>query len=198
MCDAHILDNFFCEEEATAIKSILLSRTNQAYFLIWRGMANSLFSIKSAYHLAKEVEDRHRAECSTGMHKSEVLKQIWRLHVPNVETIFLWRAYHDILPTREKLMSRKIVKDPLYPICGLEAETPFHILWTSPSAIDAWGVSNKKFQKSSLQGSAFIHMVEEVLQNGIEEDIKLFVGLSRQLWLRRNEMIHREPSYILP
>lgn len=119
-----------------AIKSIPLSSTNQADMMIWRGMSNGLFSVKSAYHLAKEMEDRQKPECSTGMHKSEVWKLIWKLQIPNVEKNFIWRACHDILPTRDNLLQRKVVQDPLCLVCGLEAETPIHILWTCPSAMD--------------------------------------------------------------
>jgi hypothetical protein len=57
--DEHILENLFYKEEVSAIRSIPLSSTNQEDWLIWRGTANGLFSVKSAYHLAKEVEERY-------------------------------------------------------------------------------------------------------------------------------------------
>jgi hypothetical protein len=109
------------------------------------------------------------------------------LTVPNVENNFLWRACHDILPTRNNLIGRKIVEDLLCPICGLESETPFHILWACPSG---WGVNWKKIQKCSFHGPAFIHVLEEVVYHGSEEERKLFAGISHQLWLRRNEMLN--------
>ncbi|XP_059454954.1 uncharacterized protein LOC132185160 [Corylus avellana] len=94
-------------------------------------------------------------------------------------------------------MRRKIVDDSWCPVCGLEPETSFHILWACPSTKDAWGASCKKFQKSTLMGPNFFNIVEEVLLNGKEEDIKLFAGLSRQLWLRRNMLLH-EGVFIHP
>ncbi|XP_059439185.1 uncharacterized protein LOC132171798 [Corylus avellana] len=160
--DVNILNTFFREEEVRAIQSIPLNSTPQADKLIWGETKNGLFSVKSAYHLAKELEDRSKAECSTGMYRSEVWKMIWKLKVPNVEKVFLWRACHDILPTKENLMRRKIVADSWCPVYGLEPET-----------------------------------IEEVLLRGREEDIKLFAGLSRQLWLRRNMLLH-EGVFIHP
>ena len=174
----HIIETLFCKEEATAIRSIPLSSTSQEDRLIWCGIANGIFSVKSAYHLAKEVEERYRAASSMGMHKSMVWKHIWRLPVRNVEKNFIWRACQDILPTRENLMRRKIVEDQLCPICGVEPETPYHIPWACPSAMDLWGVSCKKFQKCSFHGLAFIHVLEEIVYHGSEEEKKLFTGIS--------------------
>ena len=150
--DEHIIEILFCKEEATTIRSIPLSSTNQKDRLIWHSTANGLFSVKSAYHLAKEVEERYRAESSMEMHKSEVWKQIWRMHVPNVEKNFFWRACQDILPTRENLMRRKIVEDPLCPICGVEPETPYHILWACPSAMMRGELAAKNFRSVHCKG----------------------------------------------
>lgn len=173
-----------------AIQQISLSSTNQSDNQIWRGTANGLFWVRSAYYLAKEMEDRAKAESSKGRHCSEVWKRLWKLKVPNAEKNFIWRACHNILPTKDNLMRRKVVKDPKCPICELEIETTFHILWECPSAMDEWGVSSTFFQKSSRNGPAFIHVTEKVFQKCEEEDIKLFVGLARKLWFRRNEVVH--------
>jgi hypothetical protein len=37
----------------------------------------------------------------------------------------MWRACQNILPTKDNLVKRKIIQDPLCPICGLEPETSF-------------------------------------------------------------------------
>jgi hypothetical protein len=51
------------------------------------------------------------------------------MNVPNVLKVFMWRECNNVLPTKVNLMKRKIVEDPLCPICGLEGETTGHILW---------------------------------------------------------------------
>jgi hypothetical protein len=70
--DLNAIASLFQEDEMMAIRSIPLSSTNQEDRLIWKGTANGLFSVKSAYYLAKEMEDRNRAESSKSMHSSEV------------------------------------------------------------------------------------------------------------------------------
>jgi ribonuclease HI len=115
---------------------------------------------------------------------------IWQLNIPNVEKHFLWRACHDILPTRVNLCARKIITDPLCLLCEREPETAFHILWQCPSAGDVWGAGGKVFQKSSFKGPDFIQVVEEMLRKCDPEEFSQFVGIARRIWLRRNEVMH--------
>ena len=80
--------------------------------------------------------------------------------------------------------------DDLCPICALEEETCFHILWSCPSARDVWGGSIKKFQKSSFTGPTFCGVVEEMLRMCNEEEMRLFYGIMQRVWLWRNEIVH--------
>lgn len=84
-----------------------------------------------------EMEASGLAETSIQQENGSVWHAIWNLKVPNVEKNFLWKACHDILPTRVNLKTKKIVEDPSCPLCGREQETTVHILWQCPSAMDA-------------------------------------------------------------
>ena len=160
--DLRVLAEFFNEEQVKAIKTIPLSGTNQEDRMIWRGMTSGIFSVKSTYHLAKEMKKRIKAGCSRELYNSEVWKLLWNLKVPNTEKQFIWRACNDILPIRENLHRRKIIRDPMCPICGLEVETTLHILWECPSTTDVWGVSSKRFQKSCFTEQSFFRIFEEI------------------------------------
>jgi hypothetical protein len=87
-------------------------------------------------HMQKELQEVGQAKSSTWAQCREVWKMLWSLKIPNVEKKILWRACHDILQTRSNLHRRKIIDDPGCPLCGLENETAFHILWQCPSAMD--------------------------------------------------------------
>jgi hypothetical protein len=85
----------------------------------------------------KELSNRMGAASSTQMGSHDFWRRLWALPVPNMEKNFLWRACQNILPTRDNLHKRRIILDHLCPVCGLEVETGFHILWQCPSAMDA-------------------------------------------------------------
>jgi hypothetical protein len=57
-----------------------------------------------------------------------------------------------------------------------------------------WGGSLKKFQKSSLGGPTFGGVVvEELFKMCDEEELRLFVGIAKRIWFRRNEVVHGGP-----
>ena len=136
----------------------------------------------------RELQQQAESSCSTG--KKEMWGDLWRLPIPNAAKNFLWRASHEILPTKESLYKRKVVGDPLCPICSLEEENCFHILWDCPSARYVQSGSLKIFQKSSSWGPTFKYVVSEVLRVCDNEAIGLFSAIARRIWFRRNEVIH--------
>lgn len=170
--------------------SIPLSCTNRNDYLIWRGTPKDTFLVKSAYHLAKEGEALMQVECSEKGEFGDFRRTLCKLRVLNTEKNFLWRACKEILPTKGNLCKRKLLDDPLCPICGLIAETSLHILWECPSARDVWYASGRKLQKSSIGGPTFCHVVNEIFNSYGEDEIKLFVDLVRKIWFRRNEVLH--------
>jgi hypothetical protein len=88
------------------------------------------------------------------------------------------------------VFKKKIVEDDLCPICGREQETTLHILWACSSAIDAWSVGPRSFQKKHSMGfTKFSQLVEDVLDHCEQGDISLFVGIARRLWNRRNDVV---------
>lgn len=186
----HLLESLFSTEEVRLIQEIPISSTNQGDTLIWKGTKNGVFSVKSAYFLQKEILSRSLAECSSRGVVSDIWKKIWTLPVPAVERNFLWRACKEILPTRENLCRRKIITDPLCPVCGLTVESGFHILWQCPSAIDVWSMGSKKFQKSVFTGPDFRQVAEAMFNKCDQEELAQFAGLARRIWLRRNEVVH--------
>jgi hypothetical protein len=188
--DISLLERMFTEEEIKAIQTVPLSRTNQPDMLIWRGTSTGEFTVKSAYHLQKNMTEVAGATCSNQGSKAHIWKFLWNLKVPNAEKNFLWRACHEILPTRDNLCRRKIITDSSCPLCGRESETAFHILWHCPSARDVWCVGNKRFQKCSFGGPDFMQVVEGLWRRCEEEEFCSFVGIARRIWLRRNDYVH--------
>lgn len=98
----------------------------------------------------------------------------------------MWKAYDNVLPTKAYMFKRKIVADPLCPICRLEAETTGHALWSCPATRDASNMCKRKLQKSRVENEDFIHIVE-TLHNKLDNDgLELLAVVAKNLWFRRN------------
>lgn len=100
------------------------------------GTKNGEFFVRSAYHLAKDIAEVGKGSCSSNKPLTNIWKEVWSIKGPGVVKNFLWKAWNNILPTRENLKRHGITEDALCPICGRCMETISHILWSCESAKD--------------------------------------------------------------
>lgn len=76
--------------------------------VIWAGTTNGNFTVKSAYWVAqnclKEGSSRSATGCCSYNTKMKAIwKMVWNLKCPSKIKCFIWRAYKNILPTRNRL-----------------------------------------------------------------------------------------------
>lgn len=136
--------------------------------------------------MGKKLSVQSLGESSRVAELSTLWHSLWALNVPSVVKVFLWKACHNLLPTKANLFKKKVTSDPLCLICEVEEETICHILWGCPSSSDEWGVCLKNIQKCFSGGSDFIQVLEELMHKLDKEDFELLVTVARRLWLRRN------------
>ena len=55
-------------------------------------------------------------------------KVVWKLQCPNKVKHFMWKAYKNVLPTKQCLLNRKVLKEDSCDFCG-ESESVGRILW---------------------------------------------------------------------
>jgi len=115
--------------------------------LIWGGTLNGEFSVRSTYHMEKDLQTLWRSESSRQSAGTTIWKTIWSLKISNASKMFIWKACNDLLPTKMNLLKCGVVSDALCPICTRDDETVNHILWSCPSGQDVWRCGPKKLQK---------------------------------------------------
>jgi hypothetical protein len=164
-----LIKEVFSEDEAQVISNIPLSPLLPQDRLIWRGTTNGVFTVRSAYHLGKEV-----------------WKFIWSMNVPSPVKLFMWLACHNVLPTRSNLYRRKVVENFICPCCERFEETTLHALWACPAAQDVWDAKSSSFQKCSWEETCFFSLVEFCISSFSHEKVELMAMIARKIWLRRN------------
>lgn len=112
--------NFFCKEEAETICSLPLSLFGIENKLCWWPAKNGIFSIKSTYHLALSKEKEMGGEPSEKSKEDPNWQAIWRLKIPRSVKYFIWRAHHNILPTRMNLAKGRSLPPPHAPYVSLK------------------------------------------------------------------------------
>jgi hypothetical protein len=200
-CDKSLISSIFLPKDAAAILSIPLSPFLPQDQLLWRCTKNGMFTVRSAYHLGMEMKTVQQPECSEKENMDEVWRTCRRLNIPNAVKMFLWRASHNLLPTKVNLFRQGICDSNLCPICKREEETAAHVCWNCPAANDVWGGCKIKLQKCSTGIDDFRQLFREVIQRCEKEDVELFAVVARRLWLRRNDFIHggnfTHPAHVL-
>jgi hypothetical protein len=176
-----IIDNLFPTNVAKIIKNIPLCTSLPPDKIFWSGTSNGMFSVRSAYHLGLDLLRKQKGECSFRIISADFWKKLWALKVPNSSKIFLWRACQNLLPTKQNLLKKCVLKDDLCPCCKFQEESIIHALWSCPSAQDVWGSGSLVFQKCP---SSFPGMVELVsfLFNKLDDGfLSLMVAVFRSI-----------------
>ncbi|XP_075668611.1 uncharacterized protein LOC142638468 [Castanea sativa] len=119
----------FHRDEAEAICQIPLSRRNVPDSVFWLQNSRGLFTVKSAYHVAKRLlTDVNRSGSSRECAAKDVWTAIWKPRLPNKIKVFAWRACHEILPTAANLNRRKVITEDKCSVCTREMESTIHAL----------------------------------------------------------------------
>jgi hypothetical protein len=182
MWNVGLILEVFLEDEAELICSKPLSPLPVEDRIIWRGTKNGIFSVRSAYFLEME----NIANQIGGVSKPDEgrnWKEIWNLRVPNVVKLFLWKALHNLLPTRTNLARKGVINDTVCPICGRVDESVEHILWSCSSSMDVWGGGPRSLQKCGVNKSTFPTLFEGVMRRCNKDDLELFAVTARRIWL---------------
>ena len=107
--DRELIEARFHREDAEAILRLPLSRRHASDLLIWLHTKNGEYSVRSGYHVAKELsrQGSNKGESLKADSGGLVWRHLWKLHLPNKIKVFGWRACQNALPTRENLVRCK-------------------------------------------------------------------------------------------
>ncbi|GMN34658.1 hypothetical protein TIFTF001_004803 [Ficus carica] len=137
--DDRVLGETFWPIDCECIRSIPLGRTGHADALLWHFDPRGVFTVKSAYKLAKE---RKIVDSSS---ESELVqkwwKALWNCHVSGKSKVFMWRCFNGILPWLTNLAKRGVKCLLSCPVCGDDRETVGHAICGCPKAKMVWGQS---------------------------------------------------------
>uniref|UniRef100_A0A2N9GG60 Reverse transcriptase zinc-binding domain-containing protein n=1 Tax=Fagus sylvatica TaxID=28930 RepID=A0A2N9GG60_FAGSY len=129
--DMGVLQEVFDQATAAQIQQLPLSNPTGHDSVFWKATSSGIFTVKSAYQLA--ILTKHESvsgSSSTMKQYRKFWKVLWKIKVPDKIKIHLWRACMNALPTGLALHRRRVINDPLCPVCGGEVETPTHALWS--------------------------------------------------------------------
>ena len=137
-----VIDALFVPHEADIIKSIPISSKLPNDKLIWTETRNGLFTVRSAYHLARTRSvSNSRGTSSDNSTLKCFWKKIWSIPVPHKIQHFSWRACRDALPTKSNLLRRKVIQEDICESYREAPKTMGHVLRSCLKAKEIWECS---------------------------------------------------------
>jgi hypothetical protein len=83
-----LIRELFCDEDAALICNIPISPTRQHDVMVWLGQTNGVFSVKSAYHIAKsKIEESNGSSFNQNL-STQLWKRVWHVKGPPVVRVF--------------------------------------------------------------------------------------------------------------
>ena len=138
---------------------------------------------------------------SDGQNRGLIWTRLWKFRLPNKIKLFGWRACHNILPTKENLVRRRITQDSVCERCNQGPESGLHALWECGVARDVWAVNKGRLQKSVCGQTNFSHLFVNLMDMLSREELESFMVQSWLIWNQRNSVLHggmlQDPSRLI-
>ncbi|XVF36663.1 hypothetical protein REPUB_Repub19eG0076600 [Reevesia pubescens] len=154
--------------------------------IFWKAAADGYFTVKSAYSLHNSATSKQEDEWN----------KIWNLQCPEKIKLFIWKIFHNSLPTLECLAQRNLLTNTVCQRCSIREETTLHALRDCDSSKSIWLNFNQNllpdnFFSSTLKGWLFSNIEMKKAISGIPWRI-LFVTAAWYVWYWRNCSLHEQ------
>ena len=168
-------------------------RIGQSPRPFWKATSTGIFTVKSAYDMLEAEKQKSKSgECSYMASLRWLWKKNWKLSVPGKVKHFLWRAYHETLPTNQQLHRRKIRASPLCSICTLAEESTHHALWQCPMARNTWALVQGRLQKLPNQEGDFSRFMQWIFQQFSKGEVEEWAIITWSIWNARNSYVIKD------
>lgn len=183
------LNDFLWEEDVHKILTIPLGVSGGPDRWIWHFNPTGMFTTKSAYRLSQHGLVSESSIIDPAIEKW--WKFLWKACIPSKVKLFMWRFYHNILPSLDNLHRKNIISSPWCFLCRKNRETMNHTFFGCQRAKSIWDAilpQVRSFGVSySVSTSNFLVSAASSLNDG---DFELFAVTCWALWIDRNSMFH--------
>ncbi|KAK3219546.1 hypothetical protein Dsin_013516 [Dipteronia sinensis] len=125
--DVPRIKHHFTKDEASIILSIPLGSNRYKDTLMWHFEDCGNYSVRSGCKIGRDLT---RISSSSNISAiNSWWKTFWKIQIPLKIKIFIWKAWHNWIPTRVNLAKRGIKLDRKCQRCFSEDEFTFHALW---------------------------------------------------------------------
>ncbi|KAF4394904.1 hypothetical protein G4B88_002781, partial [Cannabis sativa] len=145
----------------------------KAHSWLWHFTSDGSYSVKSGYVVASTLI------CLLNL----LPKIFWRMHLLKKILNFVWRGFHEILPTNVGLKKRNIIDHSNCPLCGYNSDTNSH-------AIFLWKLLKFKLLNSLSIEVSFQQIIIKASEVLSQTEFEVFLVAAWYIWGERNKVVH--------
>jgi hypothetical protein len=141
--DEDLLRDLFLDIDVERILQIPLNNRGFGDFIAWHYTKHGHYTVKSGYYIQRQ---HHFGPTGPQLAHlgipalNPVWKTIWKMKLPRKIKIFACRALHGLMPLKSILVNRRIGHIGQCPICNLDAEDVYHLLFLCLAVTDIWEI----------------------------------------------------------
>ncbi|KAL8133670.1 hypothetical protein AgCh_008927 [Apium graveolens] len=182
--DVDLINDLFIERDANLILSIPVRRLdNDSWF--WRKEKMGTYSVKSAYDVIRAGLESNLLSSNSGF-----WNKLWNLKIPLKVKHFIWRSISGCLPTKDALISKRVMVDDRCPVCNIAGETTVHVLIACPVAVLCWQKLGYSYDMHAYTTVA--DWIAEVLQHSSKNEINKIFMVAWVIWKNRNDIVWKQ------
>ena len=132
-----VIKRLFREHDVEHILGIKLPSRPREDVLAWHYDRKGLFSVRSAYRLAKALDEEEkggRQSSSANSDERPCWKAVWKIPLLHKILIFGWKIINNGLATQSNKSRTGITMSGSCEVCGMERESIMHALVRCPHA----------------------------------------------------------------
>ncbi|GAU41378.1 hypothetical protein TSUD_398150 [Trifolium subterraneum] len=178
--------NLFSRDVAEKILETPLVSSIREDKVVWEEEINGCYSVKSGYKLAMRY--------LIGSDKYHVMGNwngIWKAQVPHKARHLLWRLCRGCLPTRSRLLERRVECTLNCPVCDEEIEDELHIFFRCAVARDSWSAAglSSVLHNVTYQQTNAMDRIFAVCGNESSDTVGRVAMLLWCIWQNRNDKL---------
>ncbi|XP_019181376.1 PREDICTED: uncharacterized protein LOC109176397 [Ipomoea nil] len=177
--DIERLNQLFMPRDVELIKKIPVSPAYDDRWC-WRGDIRGCYSVKHGYRMLVNLPELEGG-ANLGW------KKIWNLQIPPNIRNFIWRCFHNMIPTMVSLSHRGVAVDVHCPLCHQVPETLHHLFCECEHTVHLWNTHDGFILPGHNEG--FVVWLAGVVQNS--ETMVLLDILAKlwSIWRGRNSLV---------
>ncbi|CAM8882279.1 unnamed protein product [Rhodiola kirilowii] len=163
---------------------------------VWRWTADGrgVFSTKLVYMKMKadyeSMTNATKGECSDKTLVRSFWKHLWRMKMQGKVKIFMWRLFHDFLPSSLNLVKRGCGSDLCCKVCGFGVESTIHVMLDCWWAQSFWRTMKIDCGFLDIKFSSTGDWLWYCFQHQPHNELTLLCYGVRLIWYNRNLLAH--------